>query len=139
MTESFPGPERISVSEPGRLFREHVDRLVAEGGDMAPDEFTARMSRLLADRLGEHDVIPMGFVMDTTLLNIDCEKGYSGYTHEPMPGEVRGYPHFNYLMFEMMSADIARGAFGDAFADEVETIYGHMNASVQEGIQTNGE
>jgi hypothetical protein len=88
--------------------------------------FNNRMGRLLADRLGdpEHGAKPTGYVMATTLLTYDCEKtGISGFDHEPMPREVTGQPTMMYGLFQEESVRLARGAFGDAFANDVEAIY----------------
>jgi len=120
-------PPRVRIEEPGRILREHITRRVAE--DNALDPFTFRMAELLANRLGDKGVIPSGFVLAAKILVTDCVRGINGYTHEPMPGDLVGLQPFNYGMFELMSADLARDAFGDAFGDGVDEFNAKVNAS----------
>jgi hypothetical protein len=88
------------------------------------------MTRLLADRI-EQGVIPMGYVIAGQLLRYDCEvTGVSGFTGEPMPAEVTdGVPPAMYAIFDAFQApQLARGAFGNEFADQVQAFRDQVNA-----------
>jgi hypothetical protein len=119
------------ATDPGPVLNRYLDE-TAESTDSL-SAFTNRMGRLLADRLDGHDkVAPTGYVMATTLLTYDCgTTGINGFDHEPMPPEVTGQPPMMYGIFQGQSVDFARGAFGDAFADEVQEIYTGFSKSTQ--------
>ncbi len=103
---------------------DEVDSKWADGlSDSSLDahDFSIAMGKKLADRIGD-GVIPMGFVLATTLLQYDCQTGVDGFTSERMPSSLTGRPPVMYDMFTIRADRLARGAFGDEFADTVRVI-----------------
>lgn len=77
---------------------------------------------MLAERIEESvNVGPEGYIMLTACLMGDCKKetGISGFG-EPMPSQLRGVPASKCETFRnVLAVDLARGAFGDPFANQV--------------------
>jgi hypothetical protein len=67
-------------------------------------------------------VVPLGMLTATQLYLYDINEGVSGFTGEPMPGEVVGMPQVMGSIVQMAVEDVARDAFGDEYADELLKI-----------------
>src|SRR3990167_8456915 len=134
MSEHLNGGEQedrlVGTSE--QLLAHLQERVATEGDELGTSDYrlTVDLATLLADRI-KGGVVPMGFVMATELLAYDCNKGVSGFGGEPMPASVLNYPPVMYRMFSVYQAtQLARGAFGDEFADQVEAFRAEVSADV---------
>jgi hypothetical protein len=119
----FPTEETLQAN--GEQLNTYIDGLVAQGSETNPtlSNFSLTMTRLLANRIGEHGVVPMGYVMATELLCADAgATGVDGFSGEPMPKEVTGQSGLAYSVFKMEADLFARSAFGDEFADAVREV-----------------
>ena len=102
----------------GEQLRSHLDELAGKNPPL--DDFSLSMGRLLAARI-EHGVVPMGYVVATELLKYDCGvTGVDGFTGQRMPRDVTDMPPVMYGIFSMEATQLARGAFGEEFASQVE-------------------
>ena len=116
----------------GSRLREHVDawETGATEAQFIPDDFMVGVAKAFADYLGEGGVIPMGYINARELFINDCITGINGYTGHPMPSSIAGYPPIIYALFRMHSIDLARGAFGDQFADEANDFWKKVVATI---------
>lgn len=125
MSDSTSNPDArvdpVRITEPGTKFRDFLGR-VATDPDSHFDEASIAFGNGLAEYFND-GIIPAGFVMATTMFTVDCARNQNGHTGEPMPEGLAGYPRFIYTMFEMTAIDMARGAFGDTFADQAQAFY----------------
>ena len=124
MTGGDSGAELKATGEGLRRYLEET----AQSRDSV-SAVTNEMGRLLADRIDESSkgMNPMAYVLATQILRRDCEQtGVDAKTGEPMPREVMNQPPLMYVEFQNASVEMARGAFGEAFAGEVSQIYDRM-------------
>jgi hypothetical protein len=99
----------------------YLDRNEEEMQRELGHKFMVNMARTLAQRIGGQ-VVPMGLNMCVELFIYDCIKGVSGFTGEPMPSELLGYPDVMYSLFRMELDKIVPKAFGEDFAEEYELV-----------------
>lgn len=113
----------------GERLSAHIDERVSagDGSDASLPDFAVAMGKALAERIGSHGVVPIGYVMATELLIYDCGTGVNGLTGDRMSGQIAGYPPQMYALFTLEATHLARGAFGDAFADQVDEVRSSIN------------
>lgn len=112
------------------MLRTHIDERNAPQADVTVarmDDMTANFGRMLADRLEEQGHIePLGYLMTVDMLILDCRIGVDARTGEPMPEDYfytdprERRVDFIYGMYQRQCDRMARAAFGDSFADEID-------------------
>jgi hypothetical protein len=124
-------PDRLLGT--GEQLSAHIDEWAAslDEHDRHTQKFGIAMGKKLADRIGG-GVVPMGYVMATELLTHDCQEGIDGFTGEPLPTSIAGYPPVMYGMFRMQAEQFAKGAFGEEFGDQVSQTYTAIFARSQQ-------
>jgi len=122
----------------GPVLSAHIDEKVAEsdGNDPLLNDFSVAMGHLLAKRIGEQGVIPAGYAMATHLLIYDVHRGINGFTSQPMPAAVTGYPPEMISLFRAQASIFARESFGDEFADELDRVLGSAFDAAAEAQST---
>ena len=105
-------------------FSETLEAKIEAGEGMFEVEhpFLPAALRGLTERINEGGVVPLGMLMATQSYLYDINEGVSGFTGEPMPGEVVGMPQVMGSIVQMAVEDVARDAFGDEYADELLKI-----------------
>lgn len=112
----------------GERLNAYIDALrcadkMTEGGVLALDDFDVDMGRLLAERIID-PVAPADFTQTLEELNYDCGMtGVDSASREPMPSEVSRQHPIRYDFFRIKAIGLARGAFGNQFADQVQEVY----------------
>lgn len=77
-------------------------------------------ARFLADRIDRGTIVPLGFLMAANLSLYDLQKGVNGFTGEPIRNSLVGRTPEFYTMLTANVPGLARLAFSEAFADEVD-------------------
>jgi hypothetical protein len=97
------------------------------------DRTTITYGKLLAERIGD-GVVPMGYVMATTLLSYDLRTGVDGFTGEAMPSQLTGLPPMMHGVLEVTALRrFAPEAFGEEFATEVAKVTDEIQGRMQQG------
>jgi hypothetical protein len=114
------------------MWNQHIDALLDQGDRTLNDPGMLAMHRALADRLGEHDIVPVGFVSALIFLDSDFQTGVSSIDGSPMPRRTVGLAPIMYGIFQNDAIRLARGAMGDEFADQVDAFV----AQIREAEET---
>jgi hypothetical protein len=104
----------------------YIDELLGSDTQEGPDldEAIVSMSRILADRVGDHGADPLNYAIAITTVTYDCGvTGVNGFTDEPMPPEVTGLSSSTYESFRTHACDMARHVMGDTFGDTVDMLF----------------
>jgi hypothetical protein len=84
------------------------------------DRFTVGFCRLLGERLGDTEILPVGYVMAFTLALEDAKSGTDGFTGRPVSRDITGQLPMLYNIMWKMQVPVARATFGDEFAELVD-------------------
>lgn len=79
--------------------------------------------KYFGERLGDRELHPLGFIMESQLTAYDLNKGVSGWTGKPVPAHLTGYPSLIYTLFTVEVPEIAKAVCPEDFAAKVETAY----------------
>lgn len=105
----------------------HLD-LVFQDADINP--LVVEFGGLLADRLNNPEIVPMGFVMGSSLLIEDLKRGVSGYTNEPIDSVLANQPPEAYESLYAILPTLAEVSFSESFSGEVrEHLLSMLDAS----------
>lgn len=85
--------------------------------DDTVEQLRDTFGRQLAARIGD-DPAPEGYVLATELLLYDCQTGVDGFTQEPMPHNLTGYPPQVYGALRVEADYLAQQIFGEEFAQQ---------------------
>lgn len=112
----------------GKQLHAYIDRLLERSSEegVAVDEAMVRMSRLLADRTGQHerglDSLNYAFAIQTIVY--DCGiTGVDGFTEEPMPAETTGLSSESYRSFRTFATGMARDVMGEDFGTRIDILF----------------
>lgn len=81
----------------------------------------------LADRLNPR-LVPEGFVLAAELALYDLQTGIDGFTQQPVPARLQGYPSVLYAVLQMRVPEIAAAACPDDFGQDVAKVYAAIAA-----------
>ena len=85
----------------------------------------------LANRISPN-ITPKLYYLAIILLGYDCTKGVNGFTGEPLPSDLANQHISLVNIFSATYAkDLARGAFGDDFANEYVEIVTATNIALR--------
>jgi hypothetical protein len=135
MTGGEPSPNRNTFRQDlrgtGPELKTYVNERIAQsdGTDPELNDCSVAMALLLADRIGEHGVIPEGYLKAVMQLIVDAAEGVDSYTGEPIPDIITKYSPPTIALFSIQAAIFARESFGDAFADELDKLEVSLGAA----------
>ncbi len=99
---------------------------VYSGESADADPITLEFAHLVANKLGEAPIVPLGFVHMSELLLVDLKRGIDGYTGEPVESSLVGITDDEERKLRASVPALARAAFSSGFADDVENSMKEM-------------
>ncbi len=136
--ERKPGGEKLfGTSE---QLRAHVELLREGQGEANPfvaNEFMLKLGEQLAERIDNgRGVTVQGFFGSAQQLKDDCRTGVNTFTETatPMPPELTGKDDVVYdhpVLFDGTMVLLAKGAFGESFANELDAMFIAFNAHMR--------
>lgn len=111
----------LPLDEEGKEIKPGVDRLrQLEKYLPNQSEMVYEYARFLADRIGDGEIVPLGFAIAAELAIYDLSRGVNGFTGERINNSLTGYPPQIYGTFSAMTVLIARAAYSERFARAIE-------------------
>lgn len=90
------------------------------------DARVARFASFLAERIGDHGLVPEGFMMLTTLALYDLEQGVDGFTGKPLDTGLEHCSEDVHNLLFLNSPNLADIIFPKPFADAYREQFGEM-------------
>lgn len=109
----------------GERFSEVLEAQIeaGEGVFAEPHPFLRTACRGIARRIGDREILPMGFAMATELYITDMNRGIDGFTGERMPSDVTGMPPMMASIVRLTIQQLGHSAFGEDFMGAVDAHY----------------